>query len=77
VVSQLGRSGGARTMDAAEDLTFLLHPMADDPAATVRTSWREPLNRAFEAIENMALPDDRDFKRPVVVISANLTFSHL
>jgi hypothetical protein len=64
-------------VDAAENLTFLLHPVSNDAATTMRTSRREPLDRAFEAVKNMTLSVESDFKSFVVVISANLTFSHI
>jgi hypothetical protein len=64
-------------VDTAEDLTFLLYAVPDNAAAAVRASWGEPLYRAFEAVENMALPGDSDLESLIVVISADLTFSHL
>jgi hypothetical protein len=77
VISQLGRSSGARAVHAAEDLTFLLHPMPNNAAATVWAGRGEPLYCAFKAVKNMALPGDGDFESVVVVISADLAFSHL
>jgi hypothetical protein len=77
VISQFGRSSGACAVDAAEDLTFLLHPMPNNAAATVRAGRGEPLYCAFKAVKNMALPGDSDFESLVVVISADLAFSHL
>lgn len=77
MISQLGRSSGARAVDATEDLTFLLHPMPDNTAATVRAGRGEPLYCTFKAVKNMALPGDSDFESLVVVISADLAFSHL
>jgi hypothetical protein len=76
MVSEFGRSGGPCAVDAAEDLTFLLHPVSNYAATTMRTSWREPLYRAFEAVKNMGLSFESDFESFVVVISADLTFSH-
>jgi hypothetical protein len=64
-------------VDAAEDLTFLLHPVPDNAAATVRAGRGEPLYCALKAVKNMALPFDNDFESLVVVISADLAFSHL
>jgi hypothetical protein len=76
MVSELGRSSDARAVDAAEDLAFLLHAVSNYATTTMGTSRREPLDRAFEAVKNMALSVDRDFESSVVVISADLTFSH-
>jgi len=36
MISQLGWSSSASTVDAAEDLAFLFHSMSNDAAATVR-----------------------------------------
>jgi hypothetical protein len=77
VISQFGRSGDTRAVDATEYLTFLLDPMPDNAAATVRAGRGEPLYRAFKAVKNMALPFDNDLESLVVVISADLAFSHL
>jgi hypothetical protein len=77
MISQLGWPSSASTVDAAEDLAFLFHSMSNDAAATVRASRREPLYRAFEAVENVTLPGKNNFESLVVVISADLTFSHL
>jgi hypothetical protein len=77
VISQLGRSSDTRAVDAAEDLTFLLDPMPDNAAATVRAGRGEPLYGAFKAVKNMAFSFDNDFESLVVVISADLAFSHL
>jgi hypothetical protein len=77
VISQFGRSSDTRAVDATEDLTFLLDPMPDNAAATVRAGRGESLYRAFKAVKNMALPFDNDLESLVVVISADLAFSHL
>lgn len=44
--------------------------MSDDAAATVRTCWRQRLDRAFEAIEDMGFIPHLDGERFVVIISA-------
>jgi hypothetical protein len=76
MVSELSRSGGACAVHAAEDLIFLLHAVSNYAAATMRTSRREPLYRAFETVKNMGLSFEGDFESFVVVISADLAFSH-
>jgi hypothetical protein len=76
VVSEFGRSSGASAVGAAEDLAFLLHAMSNYATTTMRTGRREPLYCTFEAVKNVGFAGDSDFKRIVVVISADFTFSH-
>ena len=76
-VFQLGASVGARAVDAAEDLAFFLHAVADDPTAAARAAWRERVDGAFEAVEGVALSAEDHLERLVVVVSADFTLSHI
>jgi hypothetical protein len=63
-------------VDAAEDLAFFLDAVADDAAAAAWAIWREGVNRAFEAIEDVALSADFHFEGLIVVIPAYFTLRH-
>ena len=63
-------------MSAAEDLPVGFHSMAEDPTMTVRTDWRERMDRTFEAIERVMLARYDDFKCFVIFVFANFAFSH-
>ena len=75
-VFQLRFAGGARAMDAAENLSVCFDAVADHPAAAVRANWRQRMDRALEAIEGVMLPADDHFKGFVVFIFANFACSH-
>jgi hypothetical protein len=63
-------------MSAAEDLSVGFHSVADDPAMTVRTDWRQRMDCTLEAIERVMFARYDDFKCFVVFVSANFAFSH-
>jgi len=50
--------------------------VADDDALAMRTSRRDSVNRAFEAVERVRLATYRDGERLVVVVPAVLAFRH-
>ncbi len=64
-------------MDAAEDLTALLHAVPNNPAVAVRANRRERMNRALETVEGVMLAGNDHFKRLVIFIFANFAFSHI
>src|SRR5215211_1026189 len=62
---------------AAEHAPVALHAVADDPAATVAADGREGMDRALEAVERVSRSVDRDLKRLVVVVPANVANGHV
>ena len=50
--------------------------MADDTAIAVRTNGREGVDRALEAIKDVALSGHDDFKGLVIIVLAHFAFSH-
>ena len=50
--------------------------MADDTAIAVRTNGREGVDRALEAIKDVALSGHDDFKRLVIIVLADFAFGH-
>src|SRR5436190_15836079 len=75
-ILQLRCAGRACTIDAAEDLSVPFDPMADDTAIALRTNGREGVDRAFEAIKDVALSSHDDFKGLVIIVIADFAFSH-
>ena len=75
-IFQCGASVSACTVDAAEDLAVLLDSVANDPAAAARAARSEGVNRAFEAVEDVALSAGFHFEGLVVVISAYFALRH-
>jgi hypothetical protein len=63
-------------MDAAKDLSIGFHAVTDDPAVAVRANWRQRVDGAFKAIENVTLAGNDNFKCFVVVVFANFAFGH-
>src|SRR5216684_4373801 len=50
-----------------------VHPLdavADDPAPTVLTNRRHPMDRALEAVKHVPCPRGHNFERHVVLVSA-------
>jgi hypothetical protein len=75
-IFKLGRPIGARTVGAAEDFSTLLDPMPYNSAPASGTLWRQRMDRAFQAVEDVTLVTYQDFEGLVVVISANFTTCH-
>jgi hypothetical protein len=63
-------------MNAAEDLSGLLDAMADHAALAMRAPRSERMDRAFETVEDVALPAHDDFKCLVIFVFADFAFSH-
>jgi len=59
-------------VEAALDLDAVAH----DLAAAVLAHGRQPMNCAFEAIEDVMLPSGYDFEGLVVLVSAYLALTH-
>ena len=75
-ILQLRCAGRARAVDTTEDLSVRFDAMANDTAVAVGTNRRERMDRALEAIENMAFSADYDFKRLIIIVLANLACRH-
>jgi len=69
-------AGGARAMNAAEDLSICFHAMSHDSAIAVWADWRQRVDRAFEAIECVMLSGYDHLERFVIFILANFACSH-
>jgi hypothetical protein len=63
-------------MRAAIEGALSLDAMADDFAVAVFASGGQRVDGAFEAIEIMRFPMDRNLNGLVVIVSANFTFVH-
>jgi hypothetical protein len=69
-------AGGARAMDATENLSVRFDAVSDDPAVAMRANRCQRVDRALEAVEGVVLPTDDYFERLVILIFANFTCSH-
>ena len=69
-------AGGARAMNAAEDLSICFYAMPHDPAIAVWADGRQRVDRAFEAIECVMLSGYDHFECFVIFILANFACSH-
>ncbi len=63
-------------MDAAKDATLRLHAVADNAAATMIARRRQGMNGAFKAIEGVRLAVHHHLKTLVILIAANVAYSH-
>lgn len=63
-------------MRAAVEAALRFHAMADDLAAAVFADWRELMNCALEAVEDVPLAGSGDFKGHCILVTANFTSSH-
>jgi len=63
-------------MGATEDPAIRLYAVADDPALAMSACWRESVDGAFEAVEDMSLSSGNDFEREIVVVATDFTSSH-
>ena len=63
-------------MDTTEDLSVAFHTVAHDTAVAVWTNRRQRVDRALEAIKNVALSVHDDFKRLVIIVLANFACRH-
>ena len=63
-------------MGATEDPAIRLYAVADDPALAMGACWRESVDGAFEAVEDMCCSSGPHLERLVVIVPAHLTDSH-
>jgi hypothetical protein len=63
-------------MDTTEDLSVRFNAVAHDTATAVWTNGGQGVDRALEAIKNVALPVHHDFKRLVIIVLANFACWH-
>jgi hypothetical protein len=63
-------------VDTTEDLSVPFNAVAHDTAVAVGTNRRQRVDRALEAIKDVALPVHDDFKRLVVIVLANFACRH-
>jgi hypothetical protein len=70
-------SGFSRAERTAEKVFLRLDAVTDYLAPAVCTDGREFMNRAFETIENVLVARRDNFKRQIIIISANFTLCHI
>jgi len=75
-ILQLRCAGRACTVDTTEDFSVRFYAVADDAAIAVWANRRECVDRAFEAIEGVALSANDDFKRLIIFVLANFACRH-
>src|SRR5918995_375991 len=76
-VADLRRALGLpRAVSTAVEAALDLDAVAHDLAAAVLAHGRQPMNCAFEAIEDVMLPSGHDFEGLVVLVSAYLALTH-
>jgi hypothetical protein len=63
-------------MSAAVERTICLHPVPDNPAATMITGWGQGMNSALKAIKGMRSTSHINGKGFIILISTNFTFCH-
>ena len=61
---------------AEYDAGFSFHTMSNDPAPAVITGRRQSMYRAFETVECMSTSAHRNFKRFIVLVTANFACAH-
>jgi len=50
-----------------------LHPVTDDPAATMGTGWGQGMDRAFETIKDMGFAVDPHFEAFIIHVATYFT----
>ena len=63
-------------MGATENPAIRLYTVTDDAALAMSACWRESVDGAFEAVEDMSCSSGSHLERLVVVIPAHLTDRH-
>jgi hypothetical protein len=63
-------------MDTTENFSVRFDAVADNTAVAVGANRRERMDCALEAIKDVALSADDNFKRLVIFVPANFAFSH-
>jgi len=66
----------ASTMRAAEESSVGLDPVSDDLAAAVVADWRQLVNGALEAVEDVPIARGDHLERQIVVVPAHLALRH-
>ena len=61
---------------AQQKIAIRLYAVADDPALAMSACWRESVDGAFEAVEDMCCSSGPHLERLVVIVPAHLTDSH-
>ena len=64
-------------MDAAKNLPVRFDAMTNYPAVAVGANWRQRVDRALEAVEDMTATIPRHFHDLVVLVLAHLTARHI
>jgi hypothetical protein len=64
------------TVGATEKRAFGLDAVPDDLAAAVIANGREFVDRALEAVENVARPGRHDLEGKVIIVAADFTDGH-
>jgi hypothetical protein len=75
-ITQLRHALLLGAMGATEDPAIRLYAVADDPALAMSACWRESVDGALEAIENVCPAFGSHLERLVIVVSANFTDRH-
>ena len=75
-ITQLRHALLLGAMGATEDPAIRLYPVPDDPALAMSAYWRESVDGAFEAVEDMCCSSGSHLERFVVVVPAHLTDRH-
>src|SRR4051812_11790673 len=75
-VPDLFDSRGARAVRTAEVLPARFHALPDDRHLAVKAAWRERVDRALEAVEDVDSSSDRDLEGLVVLVAAALALLH-
>ena len=75
-IFQVRASLGARAVHATEHLAVLLHAVSHDPASAMRARRRDCVDRAFEAVEDVASSAGDYLEALVIVVSADFAFRH-
>ena len=76
MVSDRGDPCLTRTIGAAIKNSVCFHTMADYSASTMVAYWGELVYSAFEAVKRMGVTGRENLERAIVVIAADITFSH-
>jgi hypothetical protein len=70
------RTGFFGAMDATINPATSFHAVADDPAITMRTGWRQHVNRTLETVEGRSFSRRNNLKRFVVIVPADIAPRH-
>ena len=75
-ITQLRHALLLGAMGATEDSAIRLYAVADDPALAMSACWRESVDGAFEAVEDMCCSSGSHLEGLVVVVPAHLADRH-